>query len=294
MKRICPSLNCAAPEHVIRDGSFRRIDDSKIIQRYRCRGCGLRFSSATLSDFYRQKRRRINAPLVKLLSSGMSLRRSAIFLKVNHKTVARKLPILAKRCRERNKAGLSQLKGRIFNIQIDDLITKENSKLKPLSVSIAVDEDRRRILAVEVSKIPAFGHLSQMALKKYGKREDEHFAGLTKLFQRLTPIVSPEVVIKSDEHQRYPGFVSAYLPRAKHLTFKSERACVAGQGELKKVAFDPLFIVNHTCALLRANVNRLIRKTWCTTKHPDRLRDHLDMFIYFYNEVLLRDLLTPI
>ena len=294
MKRICPSLNCAASEHVILDGSFRRIDDSKIIQRYRCRGCGLRFSSATLSDFYRQKRRRINAPLVKLLSSGMSLRRSAIFLKVNHKTVARKLPILAKRCRERNKAGLSQLKGRIFNIQIDDLITKENSKLKPLSVSIAVDEDRRRILAVEVSKIPAFGHLSQMALKKYGKREDEHFAGLTKLFQRLTPIVSPEVVIKSDEHQRYPGFVSAYLPRAKHLTFKSERACVAGQGELKKVAFDPLFIVNHTCALLRANVNRLIRKTWCTTKHPDRLRDHLDMFIYFYNEVLLRDPLTPI
>jgi hypothetical protein len=231
---------------------------------------------------------------VKLLSSGMSLRRSAVLLNVNPKTVARKLPLLAKRCRLKNVAELSKLRGRIFNIQIDDLITKENSKLKPLSVSIAVDEDRRRILAVEVSKIPAFGHLSLMALKKYGRREDQHFHGLTKLFQEITPIVSSEVVIKSDEHHRYPGFVSAYLPRAKHLTFRSERGCVAGQGELKKVAFDPLFIVNHTCAILRANVNRLIRKTWCTTKDPQRLKDHLEIFIYFYNEILLRGTLTPI
>jgi hypothetical protein len=224
----------------------------------------------------------------------MSLRRSAILLEVNHKTVARKLPILAKRCREKNEIKLRKLSRRIFNIQIDDLITKENSKLKPLSVSIAVDEDRRRILAVEVSRIPSFGHLSKIAVQKYGKRPDEHFDGLTRLFQRIRPIVSPEVIIKSDEHQSYPGFISKYLPRAKHLQFRSERGCVAGQGELKKVHFDPIFTVNHTCALLRANVNRLIRKTWCTTKQPQRLKDHLDLFVFYYNEVLLKKALTPI
>jgi len=294
MKRICPSLNCAAPETVIRDGYFRRKDDSKMIQRFRCRGCGRRFSSATLSENYRQKRRRINSPLLKLLASGNSLKRSAFLLNVNPKTVARKLPLLAKRCRVKNDLGLQRLKSRVFNIQIDDLITKENSKLKPLSVSIVIDEDRRRILAVEVSKIPAFGHLSKLAVQKYGKREDEHFTGLTRLFQKIHPIVSSEVIVKSDEHQRYPGFISAYLPRAKHFTFKSERSCIAGQGELKKVGFDPLFLINHTCALMRANINRLIRKTWCTTKDPDRLKDHLDLFVFFYNEKLLKRLLTPI
>jgi len=294
MKRTCPSPTCAAPDSIIRDGSFWRKDDSKLVQRFRCRSCGHRFSSATFSENYRQKKRRINAPLLRHLASGMSLRRCAILLNVNPKTTARKLPLLAKCCRKKNERKLSKLKGRVFNIQIDDLITKENSKLKPLSVSLAVDEDRRRILAVEVSKIPSFGHLSKIALKKYGKREDEHFQGLTRLFQKISPIVSAEVVVKSDEHQRYPGFVSSYLPRAKHLTFPSERACVAGQGELKKVAFDPLFIVNHTCAMLRANVNRLIRKTWCTTKDPRRLEDHLEVFVYFYNEVLLRRTLTPL
>jgi len=173
---------------------------------------------------------------------------------------------------------------------MDDLITKENSKLKPLSVSVVVDEDRRTILALEVSQIPAFGHLADLAVKKYGRRKNLHPEGLRRIFETLKPTLSPEVIFKTDEHQRYPEFIQEYFPRARHLTFKSERGCIAGQGELKKVGFDPLFAVNHTCALLRANVNRLIRKTWCTTKDPARLKDHLEIFMSFYNARLL----TPI
>jgi hypothetical protein len=66
------------------------------------------------------------------------------------------------------------------------------------------------------------------------------------------------------------------------------KGSVVGQGQLKKVNFDPLFVVNHTCAMMRANINRLIRKTWCTTKDPLKLKDHLDVFIYFYNQSLLK------
>lgn len=287
MKTNCPTPNCACPTNILKDGHFYRREDSKLIQRYRCKSCGVRFSSATMAPTYRQKKRRVNSPLLKLLSSGVSMRRAAIFLGVHRKTVERKLPFLTERCRKLHQRNLNKFKKRVFNIQIDDLITKENSKLKPLSVSIAVDSDRRMILGIEVSKIPAFGHLAHLAVKKYGPRKDEHGEGLKRLFQSITPIVSPEVLIKSDEHQRYPNYISSYLPRAKHQTFKSERGCVAGQGELKKVGFDPLFVINHTCALLRANVNRLIRKTWCTTKDEKRLKDHLDVFVYFYNNRLL-------
>jgi hypothetical protein len=60
------------------------------------------------------------------------------------------------------------------------------------------------------------------------------------------------------------------------------------------VNFDPLFIVNHTCAMMRANINRLIRKTWRTTNDPLKLKDHLDVFIYFYNQALLKKALTPL
>jgi transposase-like protein len=288
MKTSCPNSNCACPELFIKDGKFKRQEDSKFIQRYRCKSCGTRFSSATFTWTYRQKKRRVNSPLLGLLASGVSMRRAAELLKIHKNTVELKLPFLAARCRRLNDQSLKKFSGRIFNMQIDDLITKENSKLKPLSVSIAVDSDRRLILGAEVSQIPAFGHLARFARKKYGERKDEHSEGLTRLFKRITPLVNSEVLIKSDEHQRYPSFISGFIPKAKHMTFKSERGCVVGQGELKKIGFDPLFAVNHTCALLRANINRLIRKTWCTTKDKMRLKDHLDVFIYFYNKRLIK------
>jgi hypothetical protein len=63
---------------------------------------------------------------------------------------------------------------------------------------------------------------------------------------------------------------------------------VVGQGELKKVGRDPLFSLNHTCAMLRANLNRLFRRTWCTTKRIDRLEAHLWIYVRFHNEVLLK------
>jgi transposase-like protein len=294
MKKSCSNLGCALPEDFIKDGSFRRKDDSKLIQRYRCKNCGTRFSSSTFTDTFWQKRRRINGRLVDLLSSGVSLRRSAILLRVNRRTIEKRLPFHARRCQKRNDRQLKPFQGYTPNVQIDDLITKENSKLKPLSVSLAVDKDRHFILGTEVSQIPAFGHLAKVAIDKYGPRTDEHNEGLKRLFERLSLFAVKEVLIESDEHQRYPSFVSAYFPQGKHQTFKSEKGCIAGQGELKKLQFDPLFSVNHACAMLRANINRLFRRTWCSTKDPRRLKNHLDIFIYFYNHMRIQRYLATI
>ncbi|HLT21984.1 MAG TPA: hypothetical protein VKZ84_01005, partial [Bacteriovoracaceae bacterium] len=77
-------------------------------------------------------------------------------------------------------------------------------------------------------------------------------------------------------------------PRAEHIRHKGGRGCIVGQGELKKLARDPLFTLNHTCAMLRANINRLVRKTWCTNKKIERLKMHLDIFIDFYNQTYLQ------
>ncbi|MFY7992073.1 MAG: hypothetical protein ACOVP4_02185 [Bacteriovoracaceae bacterium] len=295
MKRLCPHQNCAAPNLVIKDGYYKRLDDAKKIQRYRCKSCGLRFSAAVFSSFYRQKKRRINSPLLKLLCSGVSLRRSALLLNVSKNTVSRKLPLLAKRARQINQRKLLLNKSKISCIQLDDLITKENSKLRPLSVSVAVDEKRRSILAVEVSQIPAFGHLAKLGRKKYGYRQDRHAEGLERLFQTISHYeIDHKLKIKSDEHGRYPKVINKFFPWASHERFKSERAHIAGQGELKKVQFDPLFAINHTCAILRANINRLIRRTWCTTKDPARLQDHLDLFVNYYNHELLPKSKTPL
>ena len=174
----------------------------------------------------------------------------------------------------------------VTHLQFDDLITIEHTKLKPLSVSLAVDAKTRAILGAKVSRIAAFGHLAEMSRKKYGHRKSTHSQSLDKLFQQIKSSVSRDALIESDEHTFYPKVVSKYFPHAKHKRYKGGRGCVVGQGELKKLHFDPLFMLNHTCAMLRANINRLIRKTWCTTKDPVMLQKHLQIYIRYHNSTL--------
>ncbi len=172
-------------------------------------------------------------------------------------------------------------------MQFDDLITTEHTKLKPLSISLAVDARTRHILGTQVSQIGAFGHLADLSRKKYGIRPNRHREGLHRLFTKIAPTIALGAKIESDEHKRYPEVVAHFLPHREYKQYKGGRACVAGQGELKRLGHDPLFILNHSCAMLRANINRLVRRTWCTTKRPSRLKMHLEIFMDYYNRIYL-------
>jgi hypothetical protein len=134
--------------------------------------------------------------------------------------------------------------------------------------------------------MPAKGRLAKIAVKKYGYRRDLRSQGRAKLFERLKGHVDERAIFKSDQNPHYPQDVKRYFPLAFHETHKGQRGSITGQGELKKIRFDPLFSLNHTCAMFRANVNRLFRKTWCTTKRPDRLAAHLRIFMNYHNENL--------
>ena len=291
MKFGCPNPTCKfhqKKQYIARNGAYKRKSDSRTIPRFICNHCGKRFSSATFKLEYRQKKRRVNSLLLKLLSSGVSMRRSAILLNIHRTTVKRKLIYLARKARMKNGEFLITLqKNRVKHLQFDDLITTEHTKLKPLSVTLAVDVKSRKILGAKVSRIPAFGHLAELSRKKYGRRKSMHQESLTELFSSIKSSVAKNALIESDEHKLYPKFVKKYLPFATHKRYKGGRGSVVGQGELKRLTYDPLFALNHTCAMFRANINRLIRKTWCTTKDPEMLKNHLELYIYYHNSELV-------
>jgi len=245
------------------------------------------FSQCTFQSCYRQKKRKLNRKILELLCSGMSQRRIAKVLKINRKTVARRLIFLAKRVRQINLKKFKNL-SLITHMQFDDLETIEHTKCKPLSVTLAVERGTRRILGFKVSKMQAKGHLAKKAFEKYGHRQDQRAYGRAELFKKLVERVSPTALIESDQNPHYRDDVRTYFPHAKHKAFLGQRGAVTGQGELKKIAFDPLFSLNHTFAMLRANINRLFRKTWCTTKDPLRLNDHIELYTYYHNEFLLK------
>ena len=295
MKLRCPNPNCILaknpcpkPGLFVGNGHFFRASDSKWIRRFICKSCKKSFSYSSLKPTYRQKKRRITPLLKQLLVSGVSQRRAAKILKVNPKTVVRRFRYLASEERKKQAQWvLNHYQNQpIAEIQFDDLETAEHTKCKPLSVALAVDPKTRKILSFHVSKMPAKGTLSKVALQKYGYRKDERSRGWDMLMRDLKAITHEVPTFYSDENPHYPKYVFRHHPKAVHKTTLGGRGSISGQGELKKLRFDPLFSLNHTCAMLRANLNRLFRRTWCISKTVKGLEDHLALYVAYHNQVL--------
>jgi hypothetical protein len=145
-----------------------------------------------------------------------------------------------------------------------------------------------RILGFGVASMPANGPLARKAMKRYGPRADDRSKSRKLLLATLKGLTSTqELIIKSDQNPHYVEDVKHFFKDVPHIRFKSRRGSSTGQGELKKVGFDPLFSLNHTCAKLRADMNRLLRRTWSTTKSIEGLRMHLAIVSLYHNQALL-------
>jgi transposase-like protein len=282
MTRKCPKC-CAQKSFLQKYGHFFRKSDSQKIQRWRCRKCGKHFSSATFSACYGQNKRRLNSVIRKLLISQVSHRRIALILGINRKTVRRKQAFLGEIAKQNHQ---KRIEGKVFDhIQFDDLETIEHTKLNPVSVPVVVSCSRK-ILGFKVARIPAKGHLAKISRKKYGKRANEVPQKRDELFAEIKNWIHPCATVESDCHPHYPEVLKRHLPRCLHLTYLSDRATVAGQGELKRKKYDPIFKINHTLAMLRANIHRLIRRTWNTTKCLKSLEEQLWIYVDFHNSEL--------
>lgn len=281
-----PSSSSDLRPKVVRFGTFIRAIDRSLQRRYRCNGCRRTFSDATFSIYFGQKKRHINEPLFRFLASASSQRRLAMNFKVNRKTVVRKFIFLGHLADAILKSDLENHdKAKV--IEFDDLEAFEHSNLKPISVLTVVESKSRRILGYNVAQMPAKGKMAKKSKAKYGPRKDDRERARNLLFAELKKFVEPDAVVKSDQNPYYRVSVAKHFPGATFKTYRSKRARAHGQGELKKGKFDPIFSINHTFAMMRANINRLVRRTWNTTKKRDRLYLHLAIYSLFHNWVLI-------
>jgi hypothetical protein len=239
---------------------------------------------ATFSDCYHQKKRRLNHHIRFDLCSTTSQRRIALKYRVSRTTVKRKIEFLAQQASKKHQAWLKTQNIKV--VEFDDLETFEHTKCKPVSVSVALEAKTRKLLTFRVSSIGAKGHLSKIALKKYGKRENTSYKNREDLFKELTSYVDKEALFKTDMHKHYPHLVKRHFPNAEHKMYKSTRARSSGQGELKKTRFDPIFSINQVFGMFRDCIKRLVRQTWCTTKKLKYLEMHIMIYVDFHNNVL--------
>lgn len=267
----------------VRKKNFYFIKHSRSrVRRYFCQNCKRTFSSRTFSATYKQKKPFLNLLIFEKLSSGNTQRRTARLLRCSKSTVARKLIWLSTFLNRGHF--LSQ---DFLHIQIDELETIEHTKLKPLTIPLCISHNYK-ILGFSVGKIKPKGHLADIALRKYGPREDQRTQVLTELFENLKKDQKAvPLTITTDAHPIYPALVRKYFPHSQHVVVNSrdhlkKKRELIYTAERKKV-FDPMFALNQRCAMLRSDIRRLTRRSWCTTKKIENLKDHLGLYQAYNN-----------
>ncbi len=277
--QICP--HCQSSKIIRKNFYFIKHSRSRV-RRYFCQSCFKSFSSRTLSSTYYQKKPFLNQLIFEKLSSGNTQRRTARLLRCSKNTIARKLIWLAQYLNKEDFLNKDYL-----HIQIDELETIEHTKLKPLTIPLCVSHNYK-ILGFTVGKIRAKGHLAEIALKKYGHREDQRAVVLNELFENLKTHNKIEpLTITTDAHPLYPAMVRKYFPSSQHIVVNSrdhlkKKRELIHTAERKKI-FDPMFALNQRCAMLRSDIRRLTRRSWCTTKKIENLKFHLNLYQAYNN-----------
>lgn len=278
----CPNTQCRNHSIVggrfIKKGHFYIKCRNQYVRKFQCRSCSRIFSSRTFKIDYRHKRLDINLLFVKTLIEGNSIRGISRIIGLTYKNTYNKF-LWFKSLVDVEK---EKLQYEAQKLQVDELETFHHTKCKPLSVVLIVNE-KHRLLEAKVAEMPAKGKLAAFSRKKYGYRKDERKEKLSEALASVRQKLSqPPRLIESDANPTYPGQFVKYFSDVRFRQYnqsKKEKRRSRLHENLHKREFDPLFAVNHKCALLRRRISRLARKTWCTTKKPENLQLHLDLFL---------------
>ena len=288
---FCP---CDSPEcrsnpafQYQRRGSYRRACDGRTVQRFQCKGCKHTFSTQTFRVDYKLRKPALDIPLFLLLISKVTLRQCARDLECDRGTVAQRLKLFGEHCRAfhelrmkaRGERGPWQ--GRFL---LDELETYEhNRRLKPVTVPLLVHRPSHCILHVAVGTLPPRKPLSPANQKKLElsgeKRTSESRAKVAECFDELQRLLPTTGIVKvdTDEKHTYRALLrKRFGERLVHETTSSKR---------RRSYWNPLFVVNHTFAMLRDGLSRLVRRTWAGSKQRQKLEWHLWTYIAWRNYV---------
>jgi transposase-like protein len=283
----CPSFKLGAPFPWRRCGYFARGCDGRLVARFRCLTCGRSFSTQTFRVDYRLRKPRLQHQVLIHFVSKVTLRQSARTLGVTRKTVEHRLRLLGKHLELFHQARMAgkPLEG-IF--QLDEAETFETDRrLRPVTVPVLIERKWRFIVHAETGPLPARGKLSPRLLAKKvelekveGKRRSGSRRAVTKCFEALREHRRPDrpIFLQTDRKATYPAILKEVFEKTPVL---HERTT----SKAKRDRRNPLFSINHTLAMLRDGLSRLVRRTWAHAKLRKRLATHLWIYIAWRNYI---------
>ena len=275
----CPNPGCvhhaAPPKNFFwRKGTFTPKRTGVPLVRYQCKGCRRTFSNRTFAADRGQHRPDINGALAALLCSGVTMRRAALLLGVAYNTVCARLPWLAEQARKAHGKALADGVLSTSYLQFDEMETFVGASPKAVTIAVAVRAKTGQILSVRAGRIPSKGRLAKKGQLLYGWTVDQGPATCAAALQEAARAAKAGATVASDGKSSYANLIAGAIPGAAHQPSPAN-AALGG--------FDPLFALNHVCAKIRADLSRMARRTWATTKSIARLQDHLDLYVAWQN-----------
>jgi len=290
----CPYPACSAhtsrPFRYTRWGTFHRRCDGRDVTRYRCLECSRTFSTQTFRLDWRLHRPRLHLDLWGHIISKVTHRQAARMLGCTRKSIAHRLDLLGEHCREFHARKLEQLarsRGLSGRFQLDELETYEhNRRLQPLTVPVLIQRSSYFVVDLAVAALPCRGRLSERNRAKkaereerYGKRRSGSRRAVEACLGTLRDLHRPhtKLELETDRKHEYVGSIERVLgPGTPHARTSSKD---------RRDYRNPLFPINHTLAMLRDGVSRLVRRTWAASKQMQRLGRHLWIWVCWRNYV---------
>ncbi len=292
---FCP---CQSPEcestpgfQYQRRGTFRRLCDGRLVQRYQCKRCKRTFSTQTFRVDRGLRRPSLDRLIFLGLVSKVSQRQLTRKYHCGRGSVARRLERFGKHCRAFHQRALGQRGSSLpweGQFQLDELETFETDRrLKPVTVPLLVHLPSRFILHAAVGTLPPRKPLSpskQRQLerieaeeqKKRGSESREKVSECFAVLKQLT-LGEGQVRVGTDEKSSYRAILrKSFGSRLVHQRTNSREP---------RTFLNPLFLVNHTFAMLRDGLGRLVRRNWGASKEREKLEWHLWLYIGWRNYV---------
>ncbi len=270
-------------------GRYFRRTDGRWVPRYLCHACGRSFSIQSFRLDYRLRRPQLCGLIFELLVSKTTLRQIARVVGCKRPTVERRLERFAAHARafhQRELARTVAAGGLPGTFQLDELETFETDRrLKPVTVPVLIERRSYFVVDVETAPMGSRGRLTPAKRKKKeamerleGKRRSGSREAVKRSFEVLRELLPPgdRLNLQTDRKSTYRSLVGKLFgPRLGSHVRESSKAV----RDYRNV----LFPINHTLAMMRDGVSRLVRRSWAASKIRRRLEQHLWIWLLYRN-----------
>ena len=284
----CPSPSCKYHNDLHsgwkfkRLGTYRRQAHPQRIRRFRCRHCGVTFSSQTFSVTYWLKKPQLIKKLMTKVTGGMCNSQIAGDLGVAPATIDRQVYRLGRHCllfhQQRMKAG-----PQFQELIIDGFASFEHSQYHPYHFHLAVDQHSAFLPYFTDSELRRSGRMTpqqkqrrQVIEKTRGRPDPQAVVQDVRELLQVVTAEAPQMVIHSDEHRAYRRAMQGLVCQIRH---------VVTSGKAPRDRWNRLYEMNLLDLLIRHAAAEHKRETIAYAKRRNCAAWRLAIFLVWKNYV---------